>query len=699
MVWTNETTGLNEHYIQQDASIKIAGRLFDQAKIEEIAIVDNKMQPLALITKQDYIHYSLLENVDMPVLDCSLENSWVCINKKQTLPQLLFIKADYLVRVDGKGRFQAVIPKEQLVRQYIKELKNPLLFTGQGSLIVVVDSNGEKVYLDLYQASNLNDRFMDSFNQSSLWISLLNAATRGISRQGEELSWGDIDWTVFTLPVYEKEKLLGAVGLFYYSPEIHAVIKQIRHLEEMYKEVNTIIETSYDGFNVTDGQGVVLRVNRSHQRITGSRPENMVGKHILDCVKEGELSDSVTMEVLKHKRTVTAQQQVRNGKHIIVTGTPVFDEAGEIIRVVCNLRDITELKTLEGKLAETEKSSKQYRNELEHLRKQHLYHEQIITASEAMNKILDEVQQVADKDVTVIVLGETGVGKGVIAKEIHQSSIRRDGPFIDINCGAIPPALLESELFGYEHGAFTGAKKGGKPGIFELAQHGTLFLDEIGELPMDLQVKLLKVLQEKQILRVGGTAPIPVDVRIICATNRNLREMMANGDFRSDLYYRLFVVPIYIPALRYRKDDIIPLMNYYLDKFNQKYGCAKEMAPEVQKKMLHYSWPGNVRELENLVERLVVSVPVTTIDAGHIPELYMGEKSYWKDERGWGPGIVPLRQAVEEKEKYLIVQALKECGSMTKAAKRLGLDRTTVLRKVSKYSIPYQKIKKQHSGT
>ena len=200
MVWTNETTGLNEHYIQQDASIKIAGRLFDQAKIEEIAIVDNKMQPLALITKQDYIHYSLLENVDMPVLDCSLENSWVCINKKQTLPQLLFIKADYLVRVDGKGRFQAVIPKEQLVRQYIKELKNPLLFTGQGSLIVVVDSNGEKVYLDLYQASNLNDRFMDSFNQSSLWISLLNAATRGISRQGEELSWGDIDWTVFTLP-------------------------------------------------------------------------------------------------------------------------------------------------------------------------------------------------------------------------------------------------------------------------------------------------------------------------------------------------------------------------------------------------------------------------------------------------------------------------------------------------------------------
>jgi len=309
----------------------------------------------------------------------------------------------------------------------------------------------------------------------------------------------------------------------------------------------------------------------------------------------------------------------------------------------------------------------------------------MIVASPAMRQVMETVEHVADKETSVLILGETGVGKEVLAKRIHQISKRRDGTYLKINCCAMPPSLLESELFGYENGAFTGARKGGKPGLLEAARGGTIFLDEIGDISMELQVKLLRVLQEKEIMRVGGLKAIAVDSRFIFATNRDLKAMVTEGRFRKDLYYRLNVVPISIPALRHRNEDIRPFLEFFLEKFNQKHGYDKTFAPELVQVLCGYGWPGNVRELENLVERLVVSVYGSTIGLADIAELGTARLPQQDSvERG-----LPLRQAVEALEKELISQALLSHGSMGRVAAALGVDRTTILRKIAKYRIPY----------
>jgi len=281
----------------------------------------------------------------------------------------------------------------------------------------------------------------------------------------------------------------------------------------------------------------------------------------------------------------------------------------------------------------------------------------------------------------------------VLAKKIHQISSRREGPYLKINCCAIHANLLESELFGYEGGSFTGAKKGGKAGLLEAARGGTLFLDEIGDISMELQVKLLRVLQEKEIVRVGGVKTIEIDTRFIFATNRDLKAMVAEGRFRKDLYYRINVMPILIPALRDRKEDIKPFLEFFLKKFNQKHGYDKQFSPDLIETLCDYSWPGNVRELENLVERLVVSVYSNVIDTVHFPEPMIANPLSML-EAPLAPSAstsqMQLRAAVETMEKKLITQALLEQGSMGRAASVLGVDRTTILSKIGKYGIKYE---------
>jgi len=304
-----------------------------------------------------------------------------------------------------------------------------------------------------------------------------------------------------------------------------------------------------------------------------------------------------------------------------------------------------------------------------------------------MKKIIELSTRVARVDSTVLITGESGVGKEIIAKLIHRASKRSSGPLIRINCGAIPENLLESELFGYESGAFTGARKDGKPGMFELAEGGTLFLDEIGEMPFSLQVKLLRVLQEREIVRVGGTKPTKVDVRIVTATNSNLEEMVANGTFREDLYYRLNVVNIAIPPLRERVDDIPHLALHFIKKFNTKYNMNKKMTLEAIDRLCQYSWPGNVRELENLIERLVVMVREEEIGVQHLPDSLQGRTEVDKGNVVSISEIVPLKKALEEVEKQLLSKALHKYGSTRKVAKVLGINQSTVVRKANRYEL------------
>ncbi|UFJ43028.1 sigma 54-interacting transcriptional regulator [Brevibacillus humidisoli] len=364
-----------------------------------------------------------------------------------------------------------------------------------------------------------------------------------------------------------------------------------------------------------------------------------------------------------------------------MTGTPVFNEVGEIEKVVTNIRDLTELNELHDQLNKALQLNDQYRKELEKLKKKARRDPDVILQSKQMLEIYEMADRIADVDATILILGETGVGKDVLVRHIYRASSRFEtGELIKVNCGAIPHDLLESELFGFEPGAFTGASRSGKPGLFELAHKGALFLDEVGELPLSLQVKLLRVLQEKQIQRVGGIKPKQVDVRLIAATNRNLKEMVEKGTFREDLYYRLHVIPISIPPLRERREDILPLVQYFFKHFQEKYRITKECHREVKDFFYHYQWLGNVRELSNLVERLILTVPAKTITLKDLPCEYRETENRKRE-------VKSLQDAIARAEYEMLANAVKRFNSTYKIAEELGTSQATIVRKLKKYRL------------
>lgn len=451
----------------------------------------------------------------------------------------------------------------------------------------------------------------------------------------------------------------------------------------IYSKISDIIESSYDGMYITDGTANTIMVNKAYERIAGIRVEELIGRNMKDLVQEGYISQSATLLVLENRRINTIEQDFKTGKKALVTSTPVFDQEGNITMVVTNVRDITELYELREKLHEKENLTKKYSIELEKMRMEVLKNTDLIVRDRKMLQVVQIAKRVAPLDTTILLTGETGVGKDELAKFIYKNSSRSTEQFIKINCGAIPEALIEAELFGYEKGAFTGANKEGKMGLFEVADGGTLFLDEIGELPLDMQVKLLRVLQDNEFQRVGGVKPIKTDVRIIAATNRNLEEMVEEKTFREDLYYRLNIVPIYIPPLRERQDDIIPLINYFLCRLNKKYGFKKTFSTEALNCMLKYEWRGNVRELKNIVERVIVMNNGDSILTKDLPK----ELKVWEDEHPilLENEIVPLRTALNKVEEHLLKVAFEKYGNVRDAAGALEIDPATFVRKRKKY--------------
>ena len=305
-----------------------------------------------------------------------------------------------------------------------------------------------------------------------------------------------------------------------------------------------------------------------------------------------------------------------------------------------------------------------------------------------MRQLYETAELVLNVDATVLISGQTGVGKDVLAKFIYNQSNRRmQGEFIKINCGAIPPDLLESELFGYEGGAFTGANKQGKPGMFELADKGVLFLDEVGELPLNLQVKLLRVIQEREVQRIGAIKPKKINVRLIAATNRDLRKMVESGDFREDLFYRLNVIPIFIPRLAERPEDILHLVSNFLLQMNEKYEMNKSISPDLRSFLFQYDWPGNIRELSNLIERLVLLTRDNLITVNHLPSEY---KSAILSTSSPLQENLTLKEAVEQAEKQVILHAVKNSSTTYELAKLLDTSQATVVRKLKKYNIILQ---------
>jgi PAS domain S-box-containing protein len=446
-----------------------------------------------------------------------------------------------------------------------------------------------------------------------------------------------------------------------------------------------IIDSSYDGIFMTDAKGVVIYSNEAYQRISGLQKGKIMGRKVQELVADGEIPDACTPEAIETGKAVTKVIDYYHGVCALVTSMPIFDDRGALIRVFSNVRDITDLIRLKEQLKSTDDLNKEYRNQLSKMQGDTPF----IVYSTPMQNIIRLAQRVAHVTTPVLIQGESGVGKDMLARFIHNAGdLAQNRPFVQINCSAIPETLLESELFGYEPGAFTGAAKKGKIGLFELANNGTLFLDEVGEMPLPIQVKLLDVLQTAQLHRLGGTKTIRINARIIAATNSNLEKMVEEGRFRSDLYYRLNVVPIYIPPLRERKEDLVPLILHFLEHKNKKFGYAKKFSPEAADILAAYSWPGNVRELSNVIERMVIMAEGDYIEEKWVPSYIqqVTSKTHFIATPDYFD-TYNLKQILDELEKEVIRKALTVFGSMRKTAAHLGVDLSTLVRKKRKYNL------------
>ncbi|QIV77561.1 sigma-54 interaction domain-containing protein [Fervidobacterium pennivorans] len=478
----------------------------------------------------------------------------------------------------------------------------------------------------------------------------------------------------------ENGKIVGAVAVFRDITSIRKLAEEITNLKEIEAQLKAIIDSTNDAISVADENGIVRLVNKAYTKITGYSPEDVIGKPATVDIAEGE---SIHMLIAKLRQPIyNARLKVGPAKkEVIVNATPLFVK-GKFKGSVAVVHDVSEILKLTNELEEVKRL-------IRHMRAQYTF-DDIIGDSKLIQIAKEQAKKVAQTPATVLLRGESGTGKELFAHAIHNASPRRNKPFVSVNCAAIPESILESELFGYEEGSFTGALHGGKKGLVEEADDGTLFLDEVGKLPLSLQPKLLRFIETKEYVPVGGRNVKKVDVRIIAATNMELEKMVRNGDFLPDLYFRLNVFPIYLPSLKDRKEDIPKLAVHIVKKLNQQYGRMVEgISPAVIKYIVSKDWPGNVRELENFLGRVMINMGPEEryIELKHLPE-DSGLKVEKKEEEFSDIGEKSLKDLVEEYEKKIILSALKQTGGdKVKAAKMLDISIRTLYYKMERYGI------------
>lgn len=574
------------------------------------------------------------------------------------------------------------------------DARDILHFTSNG--IIATDSRGVITHLNPQSKTKLNIAESDYVGRSiaeslpPFHPPVMECLRTGKSLPGQQIQVEQGNLIIHVSPIYRNDAVIGTVCSFQEPNAFEISVRKSESYQELNRQLETIIGASSDGIWVCDGEGTVVTINAASETLNGIKAHDVIGKNITQLLETKIFDRSVTTKVLQSGNQETiVQYNEKTNRLLLCTGTPARDQDGNIALIVVNERDMTELESLRNKFAQHQKLTERFKEELSELTLRELEQNTIIADSSAMKHILQKSLKLANIGASnILILGASGTGKGLLAKSIHKNSNRRDNPFIEINCAALPENLLEAELFGYEKGAFTGAAETGKIGLFELAQGGTLFLDEIGDMPINLQTKLLKYLDDKQFRRLGGTKAINVECATISATNRNLRERVHENLFREDLYYRLSSFTLEIPSLCDRRDDIPGLVRFYLEKYNRKYHRAKEISPAMMTTLQNYSFPGNTRELKNIIENAVVLSDETYIDTFLRATIQKGTTQLPSSEAlAAFSKPVDFTEQMNVLEKQLLMAARQQCRTTREMAAFLNISQPSVVRKLKKHGM------------
>jgi transcriptional regulator with PAS, ATPase and Fis domain len=677
----------NPIIIYEDENAAEAVERLEKLNIFNTPVLNKEEFPVGIFSRHfwdlnvDNPHEIKVKDALKPIGDYDIIKEFEEINMIFNKPGEMFFV------VDDLGRFKGVLEKRHVMKKYFEKyeyttanLKGVLEFIDVA--LLSINRQGKVVFMnvhakELLDIGNICEEGMEInrlLNDENLAEDLYNSQeefSRSFDIDGKSL--------VFNREVLEKNnRVIGAVCSL---KDItgHEEIKDSMNVKKREMEaLKSVFETAYDGLIVVDAQGYITLISDAYKSFLGMEKEKVLGRHVTEIIENTRLHKVAETGVPE-----VADLQKIKGDYIVASRIPVFKN-GKVTSVVGKImfRNIDDLEKLYKKIGKIEQQLENYKDEMSKINKAKYNFGDIIGKSGEMKQAVNLGKKAAYTNSNVLILGESGTGKELFAHSIHNSSARRNKPFIKVNCAAIPDDLMESELFGYEQGAFTGAKKGGRIGKFEVADQGTIFLDEIGDMPMHMQAKLLRVIQEREVERIGSNKTIKIDVRIIAATNRNIEQLIEEKKFRMDLYYRLNVVTIEIPSLRERVDDIDLLSRDFLEKYRVRYFKKVDSISESAIiKLKKYPWPGNVRELENIIERAINILDTeTVIKAKHLPSDVSGVYDI--------EDVKPLKDVLYETEKRAIVQCLEVVNfNKSRAARLLGVSRATFYEKLDKYNI------------
>lgn len=665
----------------QDDSLEKAAKIFYCDKTENLPVLDEQDGVLGVITRKSLAQAILAgARLQTPMINFMEE---AIIIKSEDFSHHLDCSLERIVVVNDDSQYMGTISSTDLIstimeREFIIGEVNSILDSSESS-IIAIDTDEKIIVFNKAAEKILKMPAWKAIGKHIHEVSprtpLPEVLKTGESQKGVIFQYKDQVFITNRTPMFKNETIIGAVTIF---QDITELTTELGRIKENQKNFETIMNNSYDAIVMVNSEGIITMYNDAMEKTTGIVKGKAMGRHVSEVIENTRLH-----VVAKTGKAEIGDVQRMDNKDVVVMCLPILEEekvVGALGKII--FKGIQEINQLTSKIGQLSNEVAYYKDVV--MRNQGVCFtlESIIGRSQIMEELKNIVLRVARSNSTVLIRGESGTGKELFASAIHYTSQRNKEPYVKVNCAAIPENLLESELFGYTEGAFTGAKKGGKKGKFELANKGTIFLDEIGDMPLSMQVKLLRALQEKAIEPVGGSASIPVNVRIIAATNRNLEELIANKLFRSDLYYRLNVIQFEIPPLRDHKEDIPELVDYLLRKLCSSMGCRiYELDRQALKQLLKYDWPGNIRELENVLEHCLNFVEGNIIEFGHLP-------CHIRNLASEDHEITSLKDKLELTEQKVIEWALKECqGDKMKAARVLGISRASIYQKIDKYGL------------